>query len=178
MDIKASGINKDEVDKPCIKIHGKISCYDPNPVKNDKCHKVGSSFFCEMDVKGSKVHTTFQKEARKLMNAMLYPKIRTEEARHVERSYLEYTIGFIAASLVFTVSLYIKSIIDYIISFFVDGEMTLITLIVVVILIITISMAISFIQYRASKAVSRTNLLETIAEKDITGILNEMVNTD
>ena len=163
-----------KIDRPCIKINDKIACYDPKPSKLDKCTNIGGSFFCTGDVKGSVLHTTFQKEARKVMNALLYPKIRYDEARQIEGTFITYTIGFIASALVFTCSLYIKDAIDYVISIFVGVPMPILTLILIIVILTVVSMVLALIQYRATMAFNRTNFLETIAEKDAGEIFKEI----
>jgi hypothetical protein len=176
MEIEAAGIETAEIDRPCLEINGKISCYEPKPAPEAKCVKIGSLPFCEATIKGTKIDTTFQKEARKVMNSMLYPKIHTDEAKHVERMIVEFTVGFISAALVFTVSLYIKDAVDFILAFFMDGTVTFISLVIIIAVLTIVSMVLSFVEYRTTRSLERTNLFETLADKDLVEILDEVAN--
>lgn len=176
MDVEAASVETESINRPCIEINGKISCYEPKPAKDAKCTKIGGLPFCEASISGAKIDTTFQKEARKVMNSILYPKIHSDEAKHMERTFVEFTIGFIAAALVFTVSLYIKDAVDFILNFFVDGTVTFLSLVIIIAALTGVSMILSFVEYRMTRSLDRTNLVETLAEKDIIEILNETAN--
>jgi len=167
---------KDAESRACIEIDGSISCYDPKPKSTSRCTNIGGSFFCKArNGKDGKIDTTFREEARKAMNILLYPKIRVDEARHSKGVIVQYTIGFISSALVFTVSLYIKSMIDTIMLFFMSGApATFISLLTIIIILIIVSIALAFAEYRARKALDRTNLLETLAEKDIAEGMREL----
>jgi hypothetical protein len=136
-------------------------CYDPAPKDKDKCVNIDGYFICKTDMK----EKSFKQEVQRFKDILFYPKMRIDEAKKTEVLIIEFTIGFILSSLVFTLSYYIKDIIDIVTALFMPVSYGLISVIIIVAILILITIILALAQSRVLKASEETNVLEKLAEK-------------
>jgi hypothetical protein len=156
----------------CIDINGIEWCNDSLPPDKDaSCMTIDGKKFCQSKGNG----TTLRQEIDAFKGFMFYPKLRMDEARQMKKLVVEFTIGFIISSLIFVLSLYIKDILDYVMSFvMIDGSFVSM---IIISIVLTITMIIlSFMEYRISKSLDKTRVMEKFAEKNPTEMLNAMMD--
>ncbi len=168
MDSPASPVDQEG---KCITINKETWCYDPAPEDKSKCININGMFMC----KNGKKERTFRQEVTRFKNILFYPKMRVDEAKQIETLSIEYTIGFIIGALTFTLSLYIKEIIDYFAFIFIPVSAGIFSIIVIVLVLIAVTLGLSVVMYRLQRAVDETNVGEKLAEKSPMEILNTVV---
>lgn len=98
------------------------------------------------------------------------PVINKEEASFIETTFASIIIGSIISGVSIAFGFYIYYIMGYIQLPFFLGDPFLEAVVMLSILIIIIAF-LSFLQYRTTKALSETNILERFAsDKDVTGL--------
>lgn len=161
-------MNDDNVTQGCLLVDEKIMCYDPAPAKDSDCINLSGYHFCQTDGKD----TTFKDELKKSLSVFLYPRVTVDDAKYMKLKIVEYSVGFILAALVFTLSFYIKDIIDIIFLLFIPSSPTILTLFIVIISLTSCAFLFSFLEYRMYKAVNNTSVLEKLSEKSPLEVLN------
>ena len=158
-------------EKQCLDIDDTIKCFDMNPTPEKNCSMLNGVAFCENGEKSK----TFRDERKKFLGIMFYPKLRKNEAKEIENNIVQFTIGLVLSALVFTLSLFIKDIVDLIAIFFLPSSTTILSLIIIVIVLIAISLVLAFIQTRVGSALEETELLEKVSEKNPVEALKAIV---
>lgn len=157
--------------KQCIEIDGTMKCFDMNPTKEKNCTMLNNVAFCE----NGEGPATFREERKKFFSILFYPKLRKGEAKEMESNVIYFTVGLILSSIVFTLSLYIKDIVDLIAFYFLPSTMTLLSLVFIIVILIGISLLLSFVQTRLVSAVEETEVLEKLSEKDPAEVLQTLI---
>ncbi len=159
----------------CLEIEGTLRCVELDPTGKKNCVNVSGINFCERDGKEA---TTFKQERKKFLDIIIYPKMRLDETKKLETNIVVFTIGIVLSALVFTLSLFIKDVIDIImISLFPSSVFNIFILLFIIIVIIGVSLVLSFVQNRVQTAFNETDLLEKFAEKDPVEIAGEVFST-
>lgn len=160
--------------KLCMEINGEIHCLELNPVRKKNCLNIGGYYFCEVNDDDNIKKRSFKDEAQKFMNIILYPKLRTDETKQLEENIIEFTVGFVLSSLVFTLSLYIKDILDFFLFSLFPAGYNIFILFIIIAILIGVSLVLSIIRYRLKKAAKETRVLEQFAEKRPREIVNQL----
>lgn len=161
----------------CLIVNGKKLCYDPMPdetKKKEKCINISGYYFCENGEK----ELTIKGELKRSLGILLNPEVETDEASYMELKAIEYTIGFFLGALAFTLSYYIKDIIDYIVYSLIPGSMSILTLFIIILVMTGLAIGLVFIEYRMRKVAVMTRLMEKASKKTAPELIDDLGSPD
>ena len=162
--------NQEGAGNRCLEVDGMMKCIDPSPSDDKNCTMIGGTAFCKKD----DAPATFKQERKKFFNVLFYPRLRKKEASMLENNMVDFTIGLVLSSIVFTLSFFIKDIIDYITAMIFPSSITIVTLVFIIAILIMISLVLAFLQTRFKTAIDETELLEKLSEKDAADVVQSL----
>jgi hypothetical protein len=147
----------------CLTINNTVKCFEAAPPDEKKpgCALINGMFFCP----NGKDDPTLKAEVTRFVDIVTYPKITMQDAKHFKRSVVEYTLGFILSALVFTLSLYIKEMIDLFVFSLISPTLNFIVLLLITIVLTIIAIMLSLLTHRITVANASTRTVEKLAEK-------------